>query len=244
MTPTDIPSKKYVIITAGGSGSRMKSKVAKQFLEIDGKPILLHTINLFRSLPFEVEIILVIPNDYRAYWDDYCRENEIAMRCRIAKGGITRFHSVKNGLELTGDSGIVAIHDGVRPFADKDMIAKMFSYNFATSEDVAGVIPVMPAVESMRRILRDKKGNPVGTQTVDRADYISVQTPQVFDLAKLKTAYKQPYLPQFTDDASVIEKAGYKVDTIPGNRLNIKITVPQDLELAEVIYSSLVQSNL
>ena len=96
----------------------------------------------------------------------------------------------------------------------------------------------------MRRILRDKKGNPVGTQTVDRADYISVQTPQVFDLAKLKTAYKQPYLPQFTDDASVIEKAGYKVDTIPGNRLNIKITVPQDLELAEVIYSSLVQSNL
>ena len=244
MTHADIPNKKYVIITAGGSGSRMKSRVAKQFLEIDGKPILLHTINLFRALPFEVEIILVLPNDYRTCWDNYCKENEIAVRCRIAQGGITRFHSVKNGLELTGDSGIVAIHDGVRPFADKDMIIKMFSYDFDVNADVAGVIPVMPAVESMRRILRDTKGNPEGTQTVDRADYISVQTPQVFDLAKLKAAYKQPYLPQFTDDASVIEKAGYKVDTIPGNRFNIKITVPQDLELAEVIYSALVQNNL
>ena len=242
MTQAETPYKKYVIITAGGSGSRMHSKVAKQFMEIGGKPILLHTINLFRSLPFEVEIILVLPRNYRIYWDDYCKRNNIAIRCRIAEGGITRFHSVKNGLELVGDNGIVAVHDGVRPFADREMIIRMFSHIFKDT-DTGGVIPVMPAVESMRHIIKDKKGNPVGTETVDRSDYIFVQTPQVFDIAKLKEAYRQPYLSQFTDDASVIEKAGYKVGTVPGNRFNIKITVPQDLELAEVIYSSLEQNN-
>lgn len=244
MKQTENRGRKYVIITAGGSGQRMKSRVAKQFLEIDSKPILLHTIKLFRSLPFEVEIIVVLPKSYREYWDNYCRENGLSLECKIVDGGITRFHSVKNGLELTGDSGIVAIHDGVRPFADKEMIIKMFSYDFAKKPDVGGVIPVLPAVESMRRIIKDKRGNPVGTETVDRSEYIFVQTPQLFDLAKLKEAYRQPYLPQFTDDASVIEKAGYSVETIPGNRFNIKITVPEDLNLAEVIYSSLEQNNL
>ncbi len=235
--------KRYVIITAGGSGTRMHGKVAKQFLEIDSKPILLHTINLFISLPFEVEMILVLPRTYREYWGNYCKENGLSLRCSIAEGGITRFHSVKNALELTGDSGVVAVHDGVRPFPDKEMIIKMFNYKFEQHPTVGGIIPVMPAVESMRRIIKDQKGNPVETQTVDRSDYLFVQTPQVFDLAKLREAYRQPYLPQFTDDASVIEKAGYKIETVQGSRLNIKITVPSDLNMAEIIYSSLERNN-
>ncbi len=238
--------KRYAIITAGGSGTRMGAKVPKQFLELDGKPILLRTIELFTKLPFteeefrkgenfETDIILVLPHDHIEGWQKYCVSHDLWFKHTIVEGGITRFHSVRAALHMVPDGAIVAVHDGVRPFVTNEMIKKMMRYEF--DENVAGVIPVMPVVESMRRKIFDADGNEIATASANRDDYILVQTPQVFDSTRLKLSYKKPYSPKFTDDASVMESSGYKLDTIEGSKLNLKITTQADLLLARAISS-------
>ncbi len=224
----------YVIITAGGVGKRMGGNIAKQFLEIGGKPIILRTIEMFTKMDAKCEIILVLPNDYKDYWKQYCLENNLWFRHTLVSGGITRFHSVRNALEFVPDGALVAVHDGVRPFVPQQMLKELFECNLS-GENVAGVIPVMPSVESMRKRVYDSDGHTVGANTVDRDDYIFVQTPQVFDSTKLKEAYKQAYSPAFTDDASVAESKGYKILFSNGSRFNIKITTPEDIEMAEII---------
>lgn len=225
----------YVIITAGGTGRRMGGKVAKQFLEIDGKPILLKTIEMFRRLPFKTEIILVLPGEYKQYWKNYCTENAILFRHTLVTGGITRFHSVRNALAFVPDGVTVAVHDGVRPFVPEKLLETLLCYRF--EGETAGVIPVMPSIESMRKKIFDSEGHAAGAHTVNRDEYIFVQTPQVFDSTKLKEAYKQAYSPSFTDDASVVESMGYKVGFCNGSRFNIKITTPEDLKMAQIISS-------
>ena len=218
--------KRYAIITAGGSGVRMGGPLAKQLMEIEGKPILRHTIELFLELSFDVEIIVVINSDLRDMWKSYCKENDFEFRYILTSGGLTRFHSVKNAVKYLERGGVVAVHDGVRPLATKGLIERL--YTEIESKDA--LIPVMPVVESLRHITESRH--------IDRDGIVSVQTPQLFRTDVLIDAYKQPYTPAFTDDASVAEATGYNVDITQGERYNIKITTPEDLLIAKAIFSS------
>lgn len=225
----------YVIITAGGLGTRMGGKIAKQFLTLNNKPILLKTIELFRDWREDINIILVLPKKYKEYWKEYCVENNIWIKHTIVSGGITRFHSVKNALESVPDNAIVAVHDGVRPFVPKELITKLFEYSFDEENNRCGVIPILPAIDSIREKIINEDGKMLGTQIVNRENYLYVQTPQVFLSTQLKSSYNRAYSPSFTDDASVMESNGYPIDILEGSRLNIKITTPEDLIMGEAI---------
>lgn len=213
----------YVLIVAGGKGLRMGGDIPKQFLPIGGKPILMRTIEAFRSVLDDVKIVLVLPADQHDYWQELCRKHDFRSPELIANGGATRFHSVSNGLSLLPDDkdAVVGVHDGVRPFVSAETIRRCFS---AAAEGKA-VVPVVPVVETLRQILPDGK-----SLTRPRDEYRLVQTPQTFPLALLKDAYRQPFSEAFTDDASVVEALGKEITMVEGNRENIKITTPSDLK--------------
>lgn len=215
--------KRYAVIVAGGQGVRMGADRPKQFLEIAGKPILRHTVDRFLAFDPSIGITLVLPHDQRDWWRDYCRTSGFLQRYAIVSGGITRFHSVRNALEYVGDEGVVAIHDGVRPLVSPALLERLF----AAAETCPAVVPAVPVVESVRR----KDG--ASSAPVNRDGLMLVQTPQVFDVKVLKEAYLQPFSPDFTDDASVVERAGGAIRLVEGDRLNLKITTPEDLSLAE-----------
>ena len=215
--------KAYAVIVAGGKGLRMGGEVPKQFLPIEGKPILMHTIEAFRKAIEGIGIVLVLPAAQQEYWHELCKTHQFDSPELIANGGETRFHSVRNGLALLPDDAdaVVGIHDGVRPFVSTDTIQRCYK---AAAEGEA-VVPVVPVVETVRQILPD------GTSiTRSRDEYRLVQTPQTFPLIMLKEAYQQPYSEAFTDDASVVEATGQRIEMIEGNRENIKITTPSDLK--------------
>lgn len=226
----------YAVISAGGVGKRMKARVPKQFLDLEGKPILVRTVELFGSLDFPVNVILVLPPSHIDEWKDCCNRYNVMVPHRIVAGGLTRFHSVRAALEIVPDGAVVAVHDGVRPIVPPELLNRLFTYPL--SEKCAGVIPVLNVVESMRRKVYSEDGEVAGTTPVVREDYLLVQTPQVFDSTRLKLAYKKPYSPSFTDDASVMESSGYSFDTVEGSRFNIKITNPEDLGFASRLLSS------
>ena len=215
--------KAYAIIVAGGKGLRMGGDVPKQFLPINGKPILMHTIEVFRKALDGIEIILVLPADQHEYWQKLCQDYNFCSPELIAKGGETRFHSVKNGLAFLPDDedAVVGIHDGVRPFISKETIQRCY----AAAAGGRAVVPVVPVVETIRQILPDGK-----SITRPRDEYRLVQTPQTFPLVMLKKAYEQSYSETFTDDASVVEAMGEEILMVEGNRENIKITTPSDLK--------------
>nr|MBP7473166.1 2-C-methyl-D-erythritol 4-phosphate cytidylyltransferase [Prevotella sp.] len=215
----------YLIITAGGKGLRMGADIPKQFIPINGKPILMRTIEQFRKYSKELHIILVLPKDNLNYWQQLCRDYSFHEEYDIIDGGDNRFHSIQHGLNIIPDDidGIVGIHDGVRPFPSLDVIARCFD----TARTAKAVIPVIPIVETVRYIKENKN--------VPRSDYKLVQTPQCFDIRLIKKAYKQPFCDNFTDDASVVEAIGQRITMVGGNRENIKITTPFDLKVAEVL---------
>ena len=231
----------YIIIVAGGKGLRMGGEVPKQFLPIGGKPVLMRTLERFReysdkerSASDALQIILVLPKAQQEYWRQLCREYRFDLEYSIADGGETRFHSVQNGLSLIPDDteGVVGVHDGVRPFVSIGVIKRCYD----TARIAKAVIPVMPVVETLRRINSDGSGT-----NVLRSNYRLVQTPQTFDIQLLKEANRQPYTEAFTDDASVVEAQGQKVTMIEGNRENIKLTTPFDLSIAEVLLKGVAQ---
>jgi 2-C-methyl-D-erythritol 4-phosphate cytidylyltransferase len=215
--------KKFVILVAGGSGLRMGTEIPKQFLEISGKPILMHTMQVFYNYDPDIEIILVLPEVQQKFWAELCIQYSFSITHRITSGGETRFHSVKNGLKLIEGSGIVFIHDGVRPLVSFETLEKCFE----SALKFGNAIPVLPVTESLRKL----EGNQ--NISVDRSQYFSVQTPQTFQTEQIKEAFRQNYDPEFTDDASVAEKAGYQIFMVEGNRENIKITSSVDLIVAE-----------
>ncbi len=219
---------KYAVIVAGGKGQRMGSVVPKQFLPIGGVPVLMRTLRAFYAHDATIALILVLPDAQQAYWQSLCEEYKFNVPHRVVCGGETRFHSVKNGLDSIADKqeALVAVHDGVRPFVAREVIASCFE---AAARDGAA-IPVVDVVETVRQL------TPTGeSRTVDRGDYKLVQTPQVFSLQLLRQAYGQPYDPRFTDDASVVEALGEKVTLVEGNRENIKITTPYDIKVANAL---------
>lgn len=219
---------------AAGSGSRMGAELPKQFLELDGKAILHKTIELFRDAVPGVRVITVLPEAYIDYWKDYCIRRNFTCPQVLVKGGITRFHSVKNALERVPDGALVAVHDGVRPLVTEKFLREIF----AAAEDVNGLIPVLPCIDTMKVLKPENEVlKSVSGVEADRSVLYGAQTPQIFRSELLKQAYQQPFSPAFTDDASVMEKNGKSLSYVIGERLNIKITTQEDLILARAIYS-------
>lgn len=217
---------RYAILVAGGKGLRMGSDIPKQFLPLRGRPVLMHTIDVFRRTYPDIHIILVLPREQQDYWRQLCGQHGYDVELCVADGGETRFHSVHNGLSLIPDDarGVVGVHDGVRPFVSPEAIRRCFE----AAEEFGAVVPVVPVVETVRQVLADGS-----SMTVDRNAYRLVQTPQTFDIQLLKKAYGQPFDPFFTDDASVVEAMGHPIKLVEGNNENIKLTNPADLKLAE-----------
>lgn len=207
----------------------MGSEVPKQFLPIGGKPVLMRTIERFHEYDKSLQIILVLPHEQQEYWQRLCTDYSFPIPHHVVEGGDTRFQSSKNGLSaIPSDAqGVVGIHDGVRPFVSVEVIRRCFE----KAHESKAAIPVLPVNDTLRLI--DRQG---GGKNVLRSDYRIVQTPQTFDIQLLKKAFCQRYREQFTDDASVVEALGQKVEMVEGNRENIKITTPFDLKIAEILW--------
>jgi 2-C-methyl-D-erythritol 4-phosphate cytidylyltransferase len=185
----------------------------------------MHTVEAFHTYDPSLIIIIVLPQAQQACWRELCRQHRFETPHQVADGGESRFHSVRNGLQQVTGEGVVAVHDGVRPFVSQTVIADCYR----TAEEKRTAIPVLEVTDTIRKTTGDR------SVTVDRAAYKLVQTPQVFDIALLKQAYRQDYSPLFTDDASVVEALGARITLVPGNRENIKITTPLDLKIATVL---------
>ena len=219
-----LTSKHTILIVAGGRGTRMGGPQPKQFLELAGRPVLMHTLEAFDRWDASARLIVVLPEDQIDTWKRLCEAHVFGRIHRVVAGGETRFHSVRNGLGAVASNGLIAVHDGVRPLVAPSVIAACF----AAAADGGAAVPVVPVVESVREV--DADG---GSRPVDRTRLRMVQTPQVFRADVLRAAYCLPYDPRFTDDASVVEASGVAVRLVPGNRENIKLTTPMDLLLAE-----------
>jgi 2-C-methyl-D-erythritol 4-phosphate cytidylyltransferase len=215
----------YVVIVAGGSGKRMGVEIPKQFLELAGRPVLMHTIERFKAFNESIEIITVLPENQLRHWLDLQQKYSFTIPQTIVKGGSARFFSVKNGLKFVNVPGLVAIHDGVRPFVSLDTIQRCFS----TAEELGNAIPSVSPTESLR-IVTD-----TGSRPVNRLHVKQIQTPQVFNAELIKKAYLQEYKPEYSDDATVLEDTGEKINLIEGNRENIKITNPEDLLISTAL---------
>ncbi|MBB5638819.1 2-C-methyl-D-erythritol 4-phosphate cytidylyltransferase [Pedobacter cryoconitis] len=218
--------KYYAIIVAGGKGNRMNLAVAKQFLELDGKPILMHTLEAFNQCVLNPEIILVLNIHQHLFWEELCIKHDFKIPHQVIKGGQERFDSVRNGLKNIKGKAIVAIHDAVRPLVNAELILQ--SYQMA--EEKGNAIAAIQPVDSVR-IKRDGQDS----EALSRDELYLIQTPQTFQVEQLRKAYLQPYRNEFTDDASVVERAGFSIHLLPGDRSNIKITYQQDLEMASFL---------
>lgn len=218
--------KKYVIIVAGGTGKRMGLETIKQFLCLNGIPILMHSINAFYQYDEKINIVLVLPREHINEWSKLCKRYNFNIIHTVTEGGETRFHSVKNGLSHVNNSdNLVAVHDGVRPLVAEEVIKRSFD----CAEEKGAAVPCV-AVNDSLRMLTEKY-----SRTIDRNNVRAIQTPQCFRAELLKKAYEQEYDDVFTDDATVIESLGGKIYLVDGNIENIKITTPLDLQIAEAL---------
>ena len=214
--------QKVALIVAGGKGERMNADIPKQFLLLNGTPILIHTLKQFSH--FE-EIVLVLPPSQFEYWQELCNTCNFRQQHTLVAGGITRFHSVKNGLDRIADNTTVAIHDGVRPLISTSLINSLV----AETKSGIGVIPIIPVKDSIRKVEGENSAH------VDRSNLFKVQTPQCFLSADIKKAYTQDFSDTFTDDASVFEANGGKINTLLGEEKNLKITTEKDLKIASIL---------
>lgn len=222
-------TKKYALIVAGGSGSRMNSTIPKQFIRIHGKPLLMHTFDVFYRFDKACEFIVVLSDAEIDHWRALCREFAFNVKHTVVAGGKTRFDSVKNGLKHIDDDGIVFIHDGVRPLVSLSTIDNCYK----GALEKGNALPVISPSESVRELNHGR------SKAVDRTRYFLVQTPQTFQVDVIKNAYNQEYQEKFTDDASVLESKGNSINLVDGNRENIKITFPEDLKIATILLSAI-----
>lgn len=219
---------RYIIVVAGGRGTRMGSDIPKQFLPLSNSVVLMHTLERMATAEPHATLILALPHDQQPEWRLLCDKYDYTRHHIVVDGGETRFHTVCNALRCVPENALVAIHDGVRPLVSVEVVQQAFR----TAAVCGSAIPVMPVVESLRRVCDGM------SQAVERSAFRAVQTPQVFDSTQLKAAYALPYRSEYTDDASVYEAAGHSVTLIDGNSENIKITIPQDIVLAEYLISN------
>jgi 2-C-methyl-D-erythritol 4-phosphate cytidylyltransferase len=219
--------QQFVIIVAGGVGSRMKSDRPKQFIDIKGEPIIVKTIRAFLEYNPNIHIIVSVHKNYKSHLEGLLEKYQLSEKdIRITFGGDTRFASVKNGLALIDDgNGIVGIHDAARPFVSKQTIANCYE----TAAQKGNAIPCISVSESMRKISNNIN------HSVNRNEYKIIQTPQCFTVSKIQKAFEQDYTPSFTDDATVLEATGERINLVEGNEENIKITSPHDLLIAQAL---------
>lgn len=221
---SEAPQQRYAIIVAGGSGSRMRSALPKQFLPLRGKPVLMHTLLAWHAADQAIRLILVLPEAQISFWESLCREHGFTVPHEVTPGGASRFQSTACGLVRTSGDGLVAVHDGVRPFVSAAVIHACYETAAAQGAAVASV----PLKDSIREVLPGEKN-----AARDRSAYRIIQTPQAFRLSELKQAFEKEESPLFTDDASVYEAWGGKIALIEGEYSNIKITTPEDMIFAE-----------
>jgi 2-C-methyl-D-erythritol 4-phosphate cytidylyltransferase len=225
-----LKSKTYAIIVAGGSGSRMQSALPKQFIELCGEPVLMHTIRAFYKSQSSPQIILALHGSYHDLWAQFCTKHNFTIPHKITTGGQTRFHSIKNAIAtITDEDVLIAVHDAVRPLVSADIINE--AYRCAAEKGTA--VTAIKSRDSIRQINGD------GSESLNRDNIYLVQTPQTFQSALLKKAYEQPYTDKFTDDASVVEQSGVAITLIEGDYSNIKITFPEDIIIAEALMKTL-----
>ena len=217
--------RKSVIIVAGGSGKRMGTALPKQFLSINGKALIMYTMEKFLEFDPEIEMVLVLNEDYFEHWQNIMIKTHFNHPVKLAAGGETRFHSVKSGIKMLEGESIAGIHDSVRPLVSLETIQRVYS----AAEIYGSAIPCIPLKESVREI-SDNNSHPI-----DRSKIVVVQTPQVFHSEILQKAYDTDYSDVFTDDANVVEKAGFEIKIVTGDEFNLKITTPGDFEIAKML---------
>jgi 2-C-methyl-D-erythritol 4-phosphate cytidylyltransferase len=217
--------QKSFIITAGGVGKRMESSGPKQFLMLAEQPILMHTIAQIHAYDSTAQLIVTLPEDVMKEWQLLCEKHAFQIAHTFIAGGKERYHSVKNALPLcTGK--YIAVHDGVRPFVSFETMTRLFQ----AMEENGAAIPVIPVIDSLRKVDGQNRN-----QAVNRSEFWSVQTPQVFEADLLRKAYSINYHEGITDDASLVEELGEPIILTPGNTENIKLTTPLDLILANAL---------
>lgn len=221
--------KHTIIIVAGGTGKRMQENLPKQFLEINKKPIIFHTIGQFIKYDSSIEFVISLHPNYVEYWKELLLKHSFSFPHKIALGGKERFHSVQNALELVNENCLVGIHDSVRPFVSQKTIKNCYK----TASEKGSAIPVIDSINSLRILTEN------GNKIIDREKIKSVQTPQYFNSKLIKLAYRNNYSRKFTDDASVFEADGNQVFLTSGNEENIKITSPIDLIIGVEILKKL-----
>ena len=214
--------QKVALIVAGGKGERMNTDIPKQFLLLNGTPILIHTLKQFSH--FE-EIVLVLPYSQFEYWRELCSTYNFTQKHVLVAGGTSRFYSVKNGLEKIDENSVIAIHDGVRPLISTKLIDSLIT----ETKSGIGIIPIVPVKDSIRKLEGENSTH------IDRSNLYKVQTPQCFLSTDIKEAYTQDFSVNFTDDASVFEANGGKINTLLGEEKNLKITTQEDLNIAEIL---------
>jgi 2-C-methyl-D-erythritol 4-phosphate cytidylyltransferase len=221
--------EKSAILVAGGRGTRMGTSISKQYIPIGGKPVLMHTLEAFHRADSQIQLILVLPKDDFEFWKNLCFQYDFTLAHQVVAGGATRFQSVKNGLDaISTSSGLVAIHDAVRPFVSEEVIKQ----SFVQAQESGSAIAVVSLKDSLREVSAEGY-----SQFRERHKFRLVQTPQTFQLEKIKKAFDTPEREEFTDDATVYEFQGWQVTLIEGNMENIKLTTPEDLEYAEFLLS-------
>jgi len=221
---------RYAVVVAAGSGKRMGAPLPKQFLQLNGKPLLMHTLHRLYDFDSNLRILLVLHPDFKGYWLDRVAEHAFSVPHTVVDGGEERFHSVKSALQtIENTNAVVAIHDGVRPFVSNETLQRCFE----AAESIGNGVPVITVNDSIREVMG------VQNCAVDRSKFRIVQTPQCFRMSLLSEAFSQEYTSAFTDDASVVESAGYSIHLVEGNRENVKITTPEDLRWAEWMISLL-----
>lgn len=214
----------YNIIVAAGSGSRFGADLPKQYCLLNGRPVLMHTIDNMREAMPHSHIILVLNKDFVEYWSELCGEYSFESPM-VVTGGDTRWQSVKNAIDVIPPTAkIITVHDGARPIVDAKMVERLIK----ALDNSPGAIPVVSVTDSLRQVT----GN--DSVPVDRSQYKAVQTPQAFHADKLKEAYLLSFSPTFTDDASVMAAKGHDVALVEGDTYNIKITHPLDIEIAQI----------
>lgn len=217
----------YAVFVAGGSGTRMGGDVPKQFLDLGGIPILQRSVERFLDAAPDARVIVVLPERHLDQWQELCLQHAVSFPQTIVHGGMTRFHSVQNALGKVPDGAIVSIHDGVRPLFTPGLVRAMLD-RMQLPGGPQALIPAVPVTDTLR-------STDPSLPAPDRSRLVAVQTPQMFLSEVLKRAYRQPYDTSFTDDASVAERAGARIELFPGEKYNLKITTPEDLALARLL---------
>ncbi|MCC6384635.1 MAG: 2-C-methyl-D-erythritol 4-phosphate cytidylyltransferase [Bacteroidia bacterium] len=215
------------VIVAGGTGERFGSKTPKQFLLLNNLPVLMHSINKFASL--SNQLVVVLPSIFIQYWSNLCLEYSLNIPHLVAAGGSTRSASVLAGLNFLEGDGLVAIHDAARPLVSANLIESIFLH----AERMGSAIPVIPVKDSLRKIDNDK------SYAVERGNYKLVQTPQCFRMSELKTAFLNFPQQSFTDEAALMELAGFEISLVEGDPVNMKITNQLDLDLAQTLLNKI-----